>query len=364
MTRAAIAATLSILALPAAAQEEMDIASSLGDLTVTPIVQGLDMPWGFDVAPDGTIFITEKAGSLLAVRDGASERISGLPELYTQRQGGLLDVMLPRDFAETREIFLTYSRPQQGGAGTAVLKATLPDGATALENAQTIFEMAPGSSGGAHFGSRIREAPDGTLFVTIGERGDRPAAQDLSRHNGSVIRINRDGSVPDDNPFVGQNGAEPEIWSYGHRNPQGAAFDASGQLFVIEHGAQGGDEVNRIAPGANYGWPVISYGRHYSGAQIGEGTARDGMEQPEFYWDPSIAPSDAVFLEGGDWDGDMLVGSLKFNYIARLTGDPLREAEKLESEATLRVRDVDQGPDGDIWFLSEVNGTLYRAALP
>ena len=206
------------------------------------------------------------------------------------------------------------------------------------------------------------EGPGDTLFVTIGERGDRPAAQDLSRHNGSVIRINRDGSVPSDNPFVGQDGAQPEIWSYGHRNPQGAAMDASGQLWVNEHGAQGGDEVNRVQKGANYGWPVISYGRHYSGAKIGEGTAQDGMEQPVHYWDPSIAPSGMVFYDGAvsDWQGNAFVGSLKFDYIARLAGDPMTEVEQIDLSDTGRIRDVGQGPDGLLWFLSEYEGGLYR----
>ncbi|WP_040544844.1 PQQ-dependent sugar dehydrogenase [Salipiger bermudensis] len=362
MKHAIFAAVLALV--PAGSALAQDIPSSAGTLLVSPVVRGLDTPWSFDFLPDGTILITERGGDLLAVRDGRAQRLSGLPEIYTRGQGGLLDVIVPRDFATSREIFLTYSKRQQGGAGTAVLKARLSQDGSRLEQAETIFEMAPGSSGGRHFGSRIVEAPDGHLFVTIGERGDRPSAQDLARHNGSVIRITRDGAVPRDNPFVGQDGAQPEIWSYGHRNPQGLGFDGRGRLWAVEHGAQGGDEVNRIEKGANYGWPVISYGEHYSGARIGEGTSKPGMEQPVFYWDPSNAPSDIVFLEGGRWDGDALVGSLKFNYIARLSGTPMREVEQLESEATLRVRDVDQGPDGAIWFLSEVNGTLYRGSRP
>ncbi|APZ54677.1 PQQ-dependent sugar dehydrogenase [Salipiger abyssi] len=355
----------SLIALaPAAPVLAQDIDSSLGALQVAPVVQGLNDPWSFGFLPGGTVLITERGGRLLAATPEGVSAVSGVPEVYTRGQGGLLDVLVPRDFAQSREIFLSYSKRQRGGAGTAVLKARLSEDGSRLEDTETIFEMAPGSSGGRHFGSRLVEARDGTLFVTLGERGDRPAAQDLSRHNGSVIRITRDGAVPSDNPFAGQSGAQPEIWSYGHRNPQGAALDAQGQLWVAEHGAKGGDEVNRVEKGANYGWPVISYGRHYSGAKIGEGTAKPGMEQPVFYWDPSIAPSDMSFLAGGAWDGDLLVGSLKFDYISRLSGTPLREVEKLESEATLRVRDVDQGPDGQIWFLSEVNGTLYRATLP
>ncbi len=225
--------------------------------------------------------------------------------------------------------------------------------------------MAPGSSGGRHFGSRIVEASDGTLFLTIGDRGDRPAAQDRANHVGTIIRVARDGSVPADNPFVGQSGIRPEIWSYGHRNPQGAGLDAAGTLWTAEHGARGGDEVNLIRKGANYGWPVISYGRHYSGGKIGTGTSQTGMEQPAHYWDPSIAPSGLLVYTGdmfADWKGDMFVGSLKFDYISRLdiTGETAREIGQIKSPETERVRDILQAPDGSIWFLSVGNGALYR----
>ena len=226
-----------------------------------------------------------------------------------------------------------------------------------------LFAMAPGSSGGRHFGSRVVEAPDGTLFLTIGDRGDRPSAQDRSVHNGSVIRVNRDGSVPRDNPFVGQAGILPEIWSFGHRNAQGAGLDLAGNLWLSEHGARGGDEVNLVRKGANYGWPEISYGRHYSGGKIGTGTARDGMEQPELYWDPSIAPSGLLVYSGAlfpEWKGDIFVGSLKFDYIARLEGVPLTEVQQIQTDETLRVRDIVEGPDGAIWFISVGNDSVYR----
>ncbi len=199
--------------------------------------------------------------------------------------------------------------------------------------------------------------------MTIGDRGDRPSAQDRSLHNGSIVRINRDGTIPRDNPFVDQTGVQPEIYSYGHRNPQGAGLDLQGTLWTAEHGARGGDEVNRIQKGANYGWPVISYGRHYSGASIGEGTAKDGMEQPQLYWDPSIAPSGLVVYSGAldaSWRGSILVGSLKFDYIARLAGSPLREVEQIRSDETQRVRDVIEAPDGSIWFVSAYHGAVYR----
>jgi aldose sugar dehydrogenase len=226
-----------------------------------------------------------------------------------------------------------------------------------------IFEAAPGASGGRHFGSRIVEAPDGRIFLTIGDRGDDMSAQDLSNHNGTVVRINRDGSVPEDNPFVSTSGARPEIWSYGHRNPQGAALDADGNLWTAEHGARGGDEINLVRRGANYGWPVISYGRQYSGRRIGEGTERPGMEQPEFFWDPSIAPSGMVVHSGRmfpGWRGQILVGSLNSDHIARVGGSPLREIERIAGPETARVRDVREAPDGSVWFLSVGQGALYR----
>lgn len=278
-------------------------------------------------------------------------------------QGGLLDLLIPRDFVQTRTLFFTFSKPQSGGAGTAIYRARLDPGAGRLTDGQVIFELEPGSSGGRHFGSRIVEGRDGHLYATIGDRGDRLSAQDLSRQNGSVIRIARDGSVPEDNPFVDRDGAQPEIWSYGHRNPQGAALDAEGNLWVNEHGARGGDEVNRVRRGANYGWPVISYGTHYSGAKIGEGTHKDGMEQPAHYWDPSIAPSGMMIYQGDmfpEWQGDIFVGSLKFNMISRLTGPDVTEVERLESPETQRVRDIIEGPDGAIWFLSVGQGAAYR----
>lgn len=342
------------------------LESRAGKLKVQEMADGLDTPWAFAFLPSGSVLITERDGRLLRLSQGAVQEVPGVGEVATDGQGGLLDVIVPRDFAESREVYFTFAKRQQGGgAGTAVARATLAEDEAGLTGWETIFEMEPGSSGGRHFGSRIVEAPDGTLYFTIGDRGDRPSAQDLSRENGSVLRISRDGSVPQDNPFVGQFGAHPEIWSYGHRNPQAAALDAQGRLWVVEHGAQGGDEVNLVQKGANYGWPVISYGRHYSGAKIGEGTHKEGMEQPEFYWDPSIAPSGATFYSGAvwpEWEGDLFVGSLKFDYISRLSGDPLEEVEQLKSPETTRVRDIREGPDGAIWFLSVGQGALYRLA--
>ena len=340
--------------------------SSAGPINVEIKADGLEEPWGLAFLPDGGWLITERGGRLLRFdASGARNIVAGVPEVVVEGQGGLLDVMIPRDFDQSREVFLSFSAPQRRGAGTALAVGRLNDAGDALEDLRVIFEMARGSRGGRHFGSRIVEAPDGTIFLTMGDRADRPSAQDLSNHNGAVIRINRDGSVPEDNPFVNTSGALPEIWSYGHRNPQGAVLDLDGVLWVNEHGARGGDEVNRVMAGANYGWPVISYGRHYSGMSIGEGTAKPGVQQPAHYWDPSIAPSGMAIYSGTlwpEWQGDVFVGSLKFGLISRLeaAGDNLREAERIEGAETARVRDIVEAPDGALWILSVGQGAAYR----
>lgn len=339
------------------------LTTSAGTVVLTRMVAGLDEPWGIAHVPDEGFLVTERGGTLLFVREGQARKVTGVPTVWARGQGGLLDVMIPRDFAQSRQVYLSYSKPQPGGAGTALAVGRLSADGRSLTGTRDIFEMSAGSSGGRHFGSRIVEAADGTIFLTIGDRADRPAAQDLSRHNGSVIRITRDGKVPAGNPFVGQAGARAEIYSFGHRNAQGAALDRNGRLWIVEHGAKGGDEVNRVRKGANYGWPVISYGTHYSGAKIGEGTAKEGMEQPEFYWDPSIAPSGMMIYSGKlwpDWRGDFFVGSLKFDYLSRLDGTPLREVERIKSAQTERVRDVVEAPDGSIWFISVGQGAVYR----
>ncbi|MCI5109836.1 MAG: PQQ-dependent sugar dehydrogenase [Marivita sp.] len=362
-----LAVSLSVLlsttmAAPVTAQVTSEtIQTSAGAMQVSAVVTGLDEPWAFGFLPDGKIVVTERDGRVLLVTPGdAAVSLRTPPEVHADGQGGLLDVLVPRDFAQSRTLFFTHAKRQGRGSGTAVTKAVLSADGTALFNHETIFESAPGGSGGRHFGSRIVEGRDGTLFITMGDRGSDDTAQDRSLHNGSVLRITKTGAVPDDNPFLNTQGVQPEIWSYGHRNPQGAALDGSGQLWITEHGARGGDEVNRIQKGANYGWPVISYGTHYSGRSIGEGTSKPGMEQPETYWDPSIAPSGLTVFSGGTWSGDLFAGSLKFDYISRLDGTPLREVEQIRGDSTQRVRDVRQGPDGALWFLSVGNGALYR----
>lgn len=339
--------------------------SSIGKLTVTSIIDGLEQPWAFAVLPEGGVLITELDGVLLHVTDTQRMEVAGVPKVWAEGQGGLLDITLPRDFATIRDVFLTYAKPQPQGAGTALAVARLSKDGKRLTGLQELFVSAPVGKTGRHFGSRAVEALDGTLFITIGDRGNRPSAQDRSNHNGTIIRVTRTGGIPADNPFMGSPDIRPEIWSFGHRNPQGAALDKNGQLWTAEHGAKGGDEVNRISKGANFGWPIISYGVHYSGNAIGEGAAKESMEQPAHYWDPSIAPSGLSVYEGdmfNPWNGDLLVGSLKFDYISRLSqsGGEMREVEKLSSAETNRVRDIYTASDGSIWFLSAGNGAIYR----
>lgn len=359
MFRWIVCGVLCALSCPVAAME-----SSAGQIRVDAMVTGLDEPWAVGVLPGGGVVITERDGRLIHVEAGIVTPVSGVPQVAATGQGGLLDVLVPRDFEQTREIFLSFSAPQGRRAGTALARGVLSRDGIALNDVEIIFEMERGSSGGQHFGSRIVEGRDGFLYLSIGDRGDRPSAQDLSIEAGSIVRVARDGSIPPDNPFVDQPGAQPEIWSYGHRNPQGMTLAPDGTILTAEHGARGGDEINALRKGANFGWPVISYGRHYSGARIGEGTEKAGMEQPEFYWDPSIAPSGIMVYSGAlwpEWRGDVFVGSLKFNMISRLErGSTITEVERLQSDETQRVRDVREGPNGAIWFLSVGNGALYR----
>ena len=330
------------------------------------MANGFDAPWAIGFIPEG-VLVSERDGALILLANNKRRAVARLPKIEADGQGGLLDILVPRDFKRSRHIFMTYAKRQGRGSGTAVMRAELDATQARLINVVTIFEMKAGSSGGRHFGSRLLEAKDGTLFVSIGDRGDADQAQNLASHNGSIIRITKSGAVPKDNPFIGKAGYLPEIWSYGHRNPQGLAMDQNGALWAHEHGAKGGDEINRIRKGANYGWPVIAYGKHYSGRKIGLGTSKTGMEQPAHYWDPSIAPSGYAIYSGKsnrEWRGHHLVGSLKFDYIARLSGKNLREVGQIQTNETKRVRDIREAPDGSIWFLSVGNGTLNRMSFP
>jgi len=338
-----------------------------GRVRAVTVASGLSHPWALAFLPDGRMLVTERDGRMRTVApDGTlGAPLPGLPTIAVTGQGGLLDVVLDPDFTTNRTIWFTFSEPGEGGAGTAVARARL--GEAALDSVQIAYRQFPKVDGGAHFGSRLAFSPDGHLFVTLGERFQRDMAQVLTRTQGKVVRLMRDGSIPADNPFAGRADARPEIWSYGHRNPQGAAINpATGELWTVEHGAMGGDEVNIPRAGRNYGWPVITYGRDYSGAKIGEGTAKAGMEQPVHYWDPSIAPSGMTFYTGDrypGWKGSLFVGSLKFGLIARLTldGDRVTREERILEGFNQRIRDVRQGPDGYLYFLTDESaGRILR----
>lgn len=336
-------------------------SSQRHNFRVVTLTDDLEHPWGLAFLPDGRMLVTERPGRLRVVdKDGTlSGPLSGVPNVAADGQGGLLDVALAPDFAQSRSIFLSYAEPGAGGSGTTVARARLADNASGLENVQVIFRQEPKVTGGAHFGSRIVFARDGNVFITTGDRQNRPFVQDLSKLQGKVIRLRPDGSIPRDNPFVNRQGARAEIWSYGHRNLQGAALHPeTGQLWTVEHGAAGGDELNAPKAGRNYGWPVITYGRDYSGAPIGEGQRKEGMEQPVHYWDPSIAPSGLMFYTGDrfpGWKGSAFVGALGFRLLARLEleGERVRAEERLLDGMGQRIRAVVQGPDGLIYLLSD-----------
>lgn len=340
-------------------------------IDVEVLATGLDHPWGVEPLPDGTILITERSGALRMLHNGeVSAPISGLPDIATQGQGGLLDIALATDFPTSRMIFISYSARSPSGLGTTIARARLSEDGTALSDVEEIFRMNRFTGVGRHFGSRIATAPDGSLFFTIGDRGESERAQDLSDHAGAVLRIDADGAIPSDNPYA-KGGGAAELWSKGHRNPQGLDIDPqTGTLYSVEHGARGGDEVNRPEPGRNYGWPKISYGRHYSGAEIGVGTAADGFEQPVHYWDPSIAPGGMAVYRGEmfpEWDGDLLVAALKFQMLVRLdlddeTGEVLSE-ERLLKGAYGRIRDVRVAADGAVLMVTdEDNGAILRVS--
>ncbi len=327
---------------------------------VEVLTEGLVHPWAVEPLPDGALLVTEKPGRMRIVsRDGkVSEPLRGLPRVEAGGQGGLLDVALGPDFAHDRMIFWSYTEPRERGNGTSVARGRLSADRSTIEQVQVILRTLPSHDNSLHFGSRLAFGADGMLYVTLGERSDRATrqqAQDLGSHFGKILRIAADGSIPPDNPFVGQAGARPEIWSWGHRNVQAAAFDSQGRLWAIEHGARGGDEVNLIGKGRNHGWPLITYGEEYSGAPVGDGsTARDGMQQPVYYWDPVIAPSGAQWYTGDafpHWRGNLFVGGMKVRSLVRLVfdGQKVVAEEHLLTDRNQRVRDVRQGPDGALY---------------
>ena len=349
--------------------------------TVTPadVATGLEHPWSVAFLPDGRFLVTERPGRMRVIEADGSKgaALEGLPEVAARGQGGLLDVILDTHFARNRTLYFCFSEPGVGGNSTALARASLSEDRTRLQNLQVIFSARPKVASSAHFGCRIVEGqrngqPDGLLYMTLGERFVRmDDAQRLDNHHGKIIRIGKDGRVPADNPFVQQAGALPDIWSYGHRNPQGLTLAPDGALWAHEHGPQGGDEINLISSGRNYGWPVVTYGENYGGGPIGAGlTTKDGMTQPLHYWVPSIAPSGMAFLTsaryGQAWVGNLFVGSLKFGYLNRIElaaafkGKVVRE-NKLLADAGERIRDVRQGPDGLLYVLTDSpRGRLIR----
>lgn len=345
------------------------IVSEQATFQVELVTEGLEHPWGMAFLPNGGILVTERPGRLRMVSGGAllPDPVAGTPEVFANGQGGLLDVAIDPAFGDNSLIYLSYAGiDDDGRSSTRVARGRLVDGA--FQDMEVIFRSNSASEGIVHWGSRLAFDPAGDLYVTVGERGNKDTAQNLERHGGSVVRIKPDGSVPDDNPFIGQSGSLPEIYSYGHRNPQGmAVHPETGRIWTQEHGPQGGDEVNLIEPGANYGWPEISWGVNYGGAPIGQGLReQDGMAQPVHFWDPSIAPSGMTFYQGDafpEWQGDLLVGALKFQLIARLEmegGEVVAEERLLEGELG-RIRDVRVGPDGFVYILTDdPDGGLYR----
>jgi aldose sugar dehydrogenase len=366
--------TDSDAATATAAATAQTLASEKGPIRVTEVVRGLDHPWALAFLPDGDMLVTERSGQLRRIsRDGKlSAPLAGVPRVFAQGQGGLLDVALSPDFATSQRIYLSYAEPgDDGTAGTAVAAATL--GEAGLGDVKVIYRQEPKLEGPNHFGSRLAFDGNGHIFISQGERNKRPTAQELDKLQGKLVRLNLDGSVPRDNPFVGQANARPEIWSYGHRNMQGMAIDPrTGKLWENEHGPRGGDEINLPQPGKNYGWPVVTHGINYSGLPIPEAEGRDkpGLEPPYHVWEKSPGLSGMAFYTGrpgAAWNDSLLLGALAERNLIRLTlqGDKIVGEERLLNEIGERVRDVRVGPDDNVYVLTDENdGKLYRIEPP
>jgi aldose sugar dehydrogenase len=360
--RAVLASLLAVSLGPSWAKAE-----SVSDNMLETVADGLDRPWSFAFLPEGVILVTEKAGALRIIgRDRAlSAPIAGLPEIAAVGQGGLLDIALHPAFEKNRLVFLSFTEPREEGVATSVMRGRLSEDLRSFDEVKVIFRQQPAAEGGQHFGSRIVFDRSGALFVTTGDRGDlRPLVQKPDNHIGKIIRITEDGGIPPDNPK--RDGWLPEIWSIGHRNLQGAAIHPeTGQLWTVEHGAKGGDELNIPQAGKNYGWPDVSYGREYSGETIGAGlTEKEGIAQPIHYWDPSIAPSGMAFYTGDrypEWKGNLFVGALVQKHLARLVldGERVGEEERLY-DGRARIRDVRQGPDGYLYMLTDERAPMGR----
>lgn len=369
---AAILLTATLVIATGTRGQETEFPSSAGGLEVRTFARGLVNPWSLAFLPDGRMLVTERPGRMrIVTTEGQlSPPLKGVPEVWASGQGGLLDVIVDKSHAQNKTIYFCFAERTGGGGRTAIARAKLNDGNGRLDETKIIFRQEGPPSSGNHYGCRIAQADDGNLFVTLGEHFTyRDQAQELGNHLGKLIRIAPDGSAAAGNPLIGRAGARPEIWSYGHRNGQGLAINpASGELWEIEHGPRGGDEVNIIGKGKNYGWPVIGYGIDYNGAKIHASAAKDGMEQPVKYWVPSIAPSGMAFYTGdlfARWKGNLFVGALKDQMLVRLTLDGHRVTgeEHLLKDLGERIRDVRQGPDGALYLLTDSSsGRVLRVA--
>lgn len=371
----AIVVTATLLIATTTRGENTSFGSSAGRLEVQTVASGLAHPWALAFLPEGRMLVTERPGRIRIVspQGQLSLAVKGVPEVMAIGQGGLLDVVIDKDYAQNNTIYFCYSERSGSGGRTAIARGKLVEGSAPkneprLDDMKVIFRQDGPLSSGNHFGCRIVQAPDSNLFVTLGEHySGRDQAQSLDNHLGKLIRIAPDGSVPKDNPFVGRDGARPEIWSYGHRNQQGLAINpATGELWETEHGPRGGDEVNIIGKGKNYGWPVIGYGVDYSGAKLHDTTSKPGMEQPVKYWVPSIAPSGMVFYTGDlfpRWRGSLFTGALAGQMLVRLqlNGNTVSSEERILQNLNERIRDVRQGPDGALWLLTDSSaGRILR----
>jgi len=364
----------AVAAVPTAASAApLTYPSSAGNLMVETMATGIANPWALAFLPDGRLVVTERAGRMRIVgKDGKlSSPLAGVPQVAARGQGGLHDVVLDRGYAQNSTIYFCFAEPASGGGRTALARAKLVDGETPrLDDVKVTFHQDGPLSSGNHFGCRIAQAPDGNLFLTMGDHFSfRNEAQNLANHLGKIVRIRPDGSVPSDNPFVNRPGAKPEIWSYGHRNSQGAAIHPqTGKLWEHEHGPRGGDEINIPEAGKNYGWPVIGYGIDYDGTKIHASTQKAGMEQPIKYWVPSIAPSGMAFYTGElfpAWRGSLFVGALAGQILVRLElkGDTVGSEERLLRTLNERIRDVRMGPDGALWLATDnAAGRILRVA--
>lgn len=369
--RSAIVILMSIMGLacaPASSVTGGTVITSAGSVGTELVAGGLEHPWSMAFMPDGRILVTERPGRLRIVsQDGQiSAPVAGVPEVYAEDQGGLLDIALDPEFASNRLIYLSYAEPGEGGASTAVARGKLND--ERLTDVAVVFRQEPKVSGGKHFGSRIVFAPDGAMFITLGERFKFDPAQDLSDHLGTIVRIRPDGNVPEDNPFVGDRNAKPEIWSYGHRNVQGAAIHPeTGALWISELGPRGGDEINIPEAGKNYGWPLVSWGRHYTFIDIPDPSERPDLAGSVYHWNPVVSPSGIAFYGGDafpDWKGDLLIAGLTEHALVRLDLDGGKVANEERIPIGERVRDVEQGPDGYIYILIDESEGAVRRLRP